>query len=157
MNTTALPVSQQTTVFGVPLEDGERVIFYQRIHPLPERVFMVLVGIPLILMFGFGLYLIYGAIKHRKGSIYAQVVTTERLLSIDGFGTPNFAVRWSDVGGLYEKRKGGGLQAFGVQDRSGHRFVFLKNLGPLREFLRKAAVSSVREQLPGVAFDSNVL
>jgi hypothetical protein len=149
-------IAAASTVFGVPLEPGERVIYYRRINVLPTRIFLFLMGIPLILLLGLGIYMIYTAIRHRPSGTYAHAITTNRLLSINGLGTPLFSVRWDDVAGLNEVRKGGGLAQFGVRDRSGKKFLFNEDLGNLRAFLTRASSPGARAQLSAVPFDAAV-
>jgi len=74
----------ERVVFGVPLEPGERVLYFRRNSNTANRVFSLIFGIPLILLFGLGLWLIHEAFFDRKKTHYAQAITSRRLLAING-------------------------------------------------------------------------
>ena len=116
-------------VFGVPLEPGERVLYFRRNSNLANRIFSVIFGIPLILLLGLGLYLIYTAFFDRKTSHYAQAITSRRLLAINGHGQPLFAIRWEEVAGL--NRVTGRERLFGVRNHAGKKFLFSSDIDTL--------------------------
>lgn len=131
----ALAVAQPTavasgrTVFGLPLEQGERILYYKRNATLIPRIFLGLFGIPMIMLFGLGLYMIYLAIVHRSDkNIYAQAITSKRLLAINGVGKPVFQIRWEDVRGMNKVLRNGWPTNFGVRDAAGTRFMYADDL-----------------------------
>ncbi|MGE3675580.1 MAG: hypothetical protein AB7K71_38285 [Polyangiaceae bacterium] len=73
------------TVWGVPLYDGERVIYYYRLTSLWERASYVLYGIILLPVLGVGLIFIYYFFTYNSNHARALAVTNYRLLGI----TPN--------------------------------------------------------------------
>jgi hypothetical protein len=149
------PQAAPRTVFGVPLEPGERVLYYKRLSTMGPRIFQAIVGIPMILMFGLGIYLIYMSITDRKQSHYAQAITNKRLLAIDGHGKPHFAVRWDEVAGL--NKVSGRHDAFGVRNRSGEKFLFHKDLHVVERAITYLAENPrARDESPEVPFASEV-
>ncbi len=147
-----------TTVFGVPVEPGERVIYYKRKSWLGARIALVIFGIPLIPVFGIGLYLFYWAITHRKSMCYAQVITNQRLLTINGHGQPLFAIRWQEVRGLYQRTTNGRLTSFGVRRGDGHNLPFSDDVHNLQRLIPYYLQTPMaREQAPAVQFDTAVV
>jgi|GEM_PF-4878060 len=142
-------------VYGVPLDAGERVLYFKANARLGRRIFWVILGIPMILMFGLGLYLIYSAITDRKSSIYAQALTNRRLLAINGRGAVRFSVRWDEVAGM--NKVTGKSNEFGVRNAAGARFMYEQDLVNVERLITQFVQSAqLREQAPEVPFQSDV-
>ena len=71
------------TVWGVPLEPGERVLYYKRHTGSGERIFMFAMGV-LFLPVLFGLLLLYWAVFYEETHERAQVITDRRIMGITG-------------------------------------------------------------------------
>ncbi len=144
------------TVYGVPLEDGERVIYYQQNSHAAGRIFQFIMGFPMILMFGIGLWFIYHAITMRKSDCFAQVITNRRLLSISGRGVPLWAVRWEEVVGL--NKVSGKYDRFGVRNGAGTEFLFSDDVRRVEQAIKYFVQSAqLREQAPEVRYDAGVI
>jgi hypothetical protein len=85
------------TCYGVPLEPGERVIFFHRTSHTGTVVFGIIIGILFLALYGLGLIFIILAIRipFTNPSIYA--LTTRRLLLIKNNRTLKQAVRYTDI------------------------------------------------------------
>lgn len=142
-------------LYGVPLEAGERVLYFKQNSRLPRRILWVVLGIPFIAMFGLGIYLIYCAITDRKKSIYAQAFTNRRVLAISGRGQVLFSLRWDQIAGL--NKVSGKYTEFGVRNAAGTQFMYEQDLGNVERLLTQLAPSAqLREQSPEVPFQSEV-
>ena len=147
---------QPRVIAGVPLEPGEKVLYFCRNHRMGYRIFGFIIGIPMILMFGIGIYLIYMAITDRSHAAYAQAITNKRILTINGYGKPLWSIRWEEVAGL--NKVTGKRYEFGVRNAQGTKFMFTENVEWVENTLTKyAGQPMLREQAPEVQFDHNVL
>ncbi|MEZ4226085.1 MAG: hypothetical protein R3B13_34380 [Polyangiaceae bacterium] len=80
------PVQQAPpTVWGVPLYDGERVIYYHRFTGSGERLAYLLYGTVLLPVFFIGLIFYYYFITYNSNHARALAITNYRILGI----TPN--------------------------------------------------------------------
>lgn len=71
------------TVWGVPLEPGERVLYYKRHTGQGERIFLFFIGViflPILL----GLLFLYWGIFYEQTHERVQVITDRRILGITG-------------------------------------------------------------------------
>jgi hypothetical protein len=144
-------------VWGVPLEPGERVLYFYRSNRLGIRAFAFIIGIPLILMMGIGLYFIYLGATDRKRSVYAQVATNRRLMGINGRGELKFSIRWPDVTGLNRVTRNGSIASFGVRNRAGAKFMFIDNLDMVERVIQRCVdVPHERETAAEVPFETAV-
>ena len=125
-------------IFGVALEQGERVLYYKRNPTLVARIFLGLLGVPFILLFGLGIWMIYQAIVHRTASnIYAQAITSKRLLAINGVGKPVFDLRWEQVRGMNKVLRNGAPMGFGVRDGSGQKYMYGQDLAMVERVIQR--------------------
>jgi hypothetical protein len=77
------------TVLGVQLQPGERVIYvHEPSYTVDKVVFWVLGLLTLIVIVG--LVFILLAVFHEKWNPRAQIVTTQRVIEINGKGEPSF-------------------------------------------------------------------
>ena len=145
-------------VWGMPLDDGERVIYYKRNSQIGSRIGLVVIGIPMIAMFGLGLYLIYLAITDRKQSTYAQVITNRRLVALDGHGAVRFSIKWSEIAGLNKVTRNGVPSAFGVRNRNGEKFMYTDDLYKVEAAIQRFVdTPRSREDDPEVPYDLTVV
>jgi hypothetical protein len=144
------------TLFGVALEPGERVHYYKRNPTVIPRILLAVLGVPFILMFGLGIWMIYQAIVHRSaGNIYAQALTSKRLLAINGVGKPVFEVRWEQVRGMNKVLRNGAPVGFGVRDGTGKQYMYGQDLTMVERVIQRC-LDNPRERIaPGadVFFD----
>lgn len=69
------------TVWGIPLEPGERVLYYSRKQGNGERIFMFVMGIVLLPVL-VGIWLLHQAITYDKSTERVVVITDRRMLGI---------------------------------------------------------------------------
>lgn len=140
------------TVFGVPLEEGERVLYYQRNSQLGAQIFCILIGIPMILVLGLGIYFIYVGITHKTQATYAQAITNKRLLAMYGNGTLEWSIRWEQVRGL--NKVTGKVYKFGVRDANGTKFLYNEDVATVERVITQLADTPKNlESWPEVRFD----
>lgn len=146
------------TVFGFPLEPGERVLYYRYISGTGARIFYALFGIPAILIIGLGFFLIYLAITHRKQFTYAQVLTNRRMFLLDGRGQERQGIRWENVAGLNKVTTSvGGAKEFGVRNGAGAQVMFTEDLEVAERMITQLVQNpAAREAMPEVPFDAQV-
>jgi hypothetical protein len=72
---------QPTTVYGVPLEPGERVIYFHNASKMGSAVVTLVLGFVFI-MFFIGIFLIIAGLMMLFSSPWAYVMTTRRLITI---------------------------------------------------------------------------
>jgi hypothetical protein len=145
-------------VWGVPLEPGERVLFFYRVPRMGTRVFGFIVGLCTILFFGIGIFLVYLSITDRKRSVYAQVITNRRLMGINGRGEPKFSVRWQEVAGLNKVTRNGAAVSFGVRNRAGVTFMYTDNVYMIERVIQRCAdMPRERENAAEVPFEAVVV
>ncbi len=85
----AMAVAGPPTVLGVPLQPGERVVYYYKpSYTVNKVVFWILGVITLFILIGIG-FIIYALVMDRFRP-RAQVVTTQRVIEISGKGVPNW-------------------------------------------------------------------
>lgn len=106
------PTGQAGTVLGVPLEPGERVVYFYRVKFTGSKVGGIIVGIiltPLLI----GIWLIYNALNIEKKNPNAYAVTDRRLIFIPGLGKPAEVVDYRQAADVEPQRQdvnaGGGL------------------------------------------------
>lgn len=73
----------QPTVWGVPLEYGERVLYYKRHTGIGERIFIIFIGI-IFLPILIGILFLYMGIRYEATHNRVQVITDRRMLGISG-------------------------------------------------------------------------
>jgi hypothetical protein len=134
----AAPAPSGRTLFGLALEPGERVLYYKRNAMLVGRIILVVLGVPFIPFFGLGIWMIYQAIVHRTaGNIYAQAITSKRLLAINGVGKPVFDVRWEQVRGMNKVLRNGAPMGFGVRDGNGQKYMYGSDLAVVERVIQR--------------------
>lgn len=110
------PMEGPPSVLGVPLEPGERVIYFHKPTYTGDRVGMIIVGVLLLfIVVGIG-FLIYG-IWMPKWVPRGQVVTTRRVINVDKNGFP-MSIPLIDIMDVEAKRQnagGGGLVGLAVR------------------------------------------
>ena len=79
--------STEGAVLGVPLQTGERVIYYYRHDYTSTKVVLWIVGL-LSLIFIIGIFFIISAVILGRKKTGARVVTNLRVISISGDGVP---------------------------------------------------------------------
>jgi hypothetical protein len=145
-------------MWGEPLEPDERVVYFCRPSRTGARLFMFILGFPMIMMFGLGIYLIYLAITDRKQAVYAQAITNRRLLAMDGHGKIMFSIRWPEVAGLNKVSRNGVPTSFGVRNRAGVKFMFTDDLNTVERIIQRCVdVPSERETSREAPFEPAVL
>ena len=77
------PPQAGPTIWGVPLEYGERVLYYRRHTGSGERIFMIVMGVVLLPVL-FGILLLYWGIFYEQTHERVQVITDRRILGISG-------------------------------------------------------------------------
>jgi len=153
-----VPQSGARTVWGHPLEPGEKVVYYKRLPRTGARIFMFLMGFPTILMFGLGFYLIYLAIADRKNATYAQVITNKRLMAYNGAGKVEFSIRWEEIAGMNKVLRNGATTAFGVRNRNGQKFMYTSDLMFVERVIEQGLDNpKSRDQSGEVYFDAVVV
>jgi hypothetical protein len=145
-------------VFGFPLEPGERVLYYKRVPTLGGRVFYLVFGVPMILLLGIGIYLIYLGITHRKQFAYAHVVTNRRMFALDGHGHEMKGMRWEAVVGMNKISTSTGLvRQIGVRNAQGNTCLFDEDMTTLERVISALLQNpGQRETWPEVSFDAHV-
>lgn len=71
------------TVWGVPLDPGERVLYYKRFSGSGERIFLFFMGIVFLVVLC-GLWLLYLAIRYEESHDRVYVITDRRLFTVSG-------------------------------------------------------------------------
>jgi hypothetical protein len=152
------PPAAPRTLWGMPLEGGERVFYYHRVPRLWARIGYGLCGIMFIPFFGLGLFILYQAVFDRKGTVYAQAMTNRRMVALDGRGTLLWSIRWAEVAGLNKETVNRGISAFGVRDGAQRKFLLTDDLRTVERLLTRAMDQPrMREEAPEVAFDRAVV
>ncbi len=146
------------TVFGEPLWPGERVLYFKYLPGTGARIFYFIAGVPMIVILGFGFYLLYLAITYRRQFAHAQVITNKRLFALDGRGKEMAGMRWESVVGLNKVAASTGLvRQFGVRNAQGATFLFGEDLKTVERLVTLLSQSPAqREALPEVRFDPHV-
>jgi hypothetical protein len=72
------------TVFGVPLEPGERIIYFRRDDPGWQKPFLIVIGVLTLFVF-LGIFILYAGIT---ADTVVYVITTKRFLVIEGLKRP---------------------------------------------------------------------
>lgn len=73
------------SALGVPLEPGERVVYYQRPNYRAEKTRLVVIGL-LTLIVGVGVLFLALALFYDRLNPRAQIVTDRRVIVVDGAG-----------------------------------------------------------------------
>jgi hypothetical protein len=105
------------TVLGVPLNPGERVIYYFKPSYTVDKVVFWILGVMLLFIL-VGLVFIYLALTHETRNPKAQIVTNHRVIEISGKGVPSF-IPLNDIADLTPERQkaqagGGGLLGLAI-------------------------------------------
>jgi hypothetical protein len=106
------PAGQGGTVLGVPLEPGERVVFFKRVSFTGNKIGGWILGILLAPVL-IGFWLIYVALNVEKKNPNAFAVTDRRVIYIPGLGKPAEIIDYRHMADIEPKRQdvqaGGGL------------------------------------------------
>lgn len=107
------------TVMGVPLEPGERVIWFQRHDYTVDKVILWIFGV-LFLFILIGIIFIILAIIHDGRNPRAHVITNRRIIVIDGKGQPqSYALdQIADLEPVRQSAGGGGGGLIGLAVRA---------------------------------------
>ena len=96
------------TVWGVPLEPGERVIYYQRLTGIGERLFLFLIGI-LFLPILVGLLFLYFGVFYEQTHTRVYVITDRRIFSVTGTRKLKEHIRLAEITKIervFDQRRG---------------------------------------------------
>ncbi len=100
------------TVMGVPLEPGERVVWFKKHSYMLEKIIMIVMGV-IFLVFIIGIGLIIYGILLEKWKPAAHALTNRRLIYIDGKGNVQsyYFAQMADLDVERQKKNvgGGGL------------------------------------------------
>gem|GEM_PF-2416128 len=107
------------TVMGVPLEPGERVIWFQRHDYTVDKVILWIFGV-LFLFILIGIIFIILAVIHDGRNPRAHVITNRRIIVIDGKGQPqSYALdQIADIEPVRQSAGGGGGGLIGLAVRA---------------------------------------
>jgi hypothetical protein len=117
------PAAVGRTVFGVPLEPDERVVYFKQVPQLGGLIAVIFVGI-LMLVVLIGIFFIVQAFRNRTIAVHAQVITNRRVMTINGKGQILSQLRWRDVAGMYTKLINGRLSEVGVRTKASVNVLF---------------------------------
>jgi hypothetical protein len=146
-------------MWGAPLEPGERVLYYYRVDQTTQYAVEIFFGVLTAPIFGLGIVLlIYLLVHHRERTVYAQAVTTRRLVTLNGKGAALWSIRWEEVAGLNKNTTNGHPTAFGVRNRTGAQFMFTEDLSYVERAIQRFLETppAARAQIPEVHFDPSV-
>ncbi len=107
------------TVMGVPLEPGERVIWFKRHDYTVDKVIMWIFGV-IFLIFIIGIIFIILALIHDGRNPRAHVITNRRIIVIDGKGAQqSYALNQiADIEPVRQSAGGGGGGLIGLAVRA---------------------------------------
>ncbi|HQY60224.1 MAG: hypothetical protein IPQ09_26875 [Myxococcales bacterium] len=107
------------TVMGIPLEPGERVIWFQRHDYTVDKVILWIFGVLFLIML-IGIIFIILAIIHDGRNPRAHVITNRRVIVIDGKGQPqSYALdQIADLEPVRQSAGGGGGGLIGLAVRA---------------------------------------
>ncbi|MDX2015730.1 MAG: hypothetical protein SFW67_36385 [Myxococcaceae bacterium] len=106
------------TVFGIPLEDGERVVYYRRDEPGWQKPFLIVLGV-LTLFAIIGLFFLVAGLM---ADTTVFIITTRRFLIVDGKKVEQ--VRHGQVKNATLRVKGNRPQWFSVSGQDGTQLSF---------------------------------
>jgi hypothetical protein len=148
----------QRTLWGTPLEPGERVFYYHRINRTPARIGLALCALVVIPLFGLGLYFLYTVIFDRKREAWAQAMTNRRLITWNGKGAVRWSIRWEEIFGTNKVTQNGYMTGMGVRNRAQQQFLFNDDCPTVERVLMQALETPrLRETAPEMAFDPQVV
>ena len=106
-----------TTVCGVQLQPGERVIYFYKPSYTGDKIAMWIVGV-LFLVVLIGLIFIYLAVTTEQRNPRAQIITNQRVIEVSGKGVPSW-FPFSDAMDVTAERQkntnvGGGLLGMAI-------------------------------------------
>jgi hypothetical protein len=100
------------TVMGVPLQPGERVVYFYKPNYTVDKVVFWVVGILTVWML-IGIIFIVLALIHDSRNPRAQIVTTMRVIEVSGKGVPTW-MPFNDAMDLTAERQKGGYGGGGL-------------------------------------------
>ncbi|MCU0694916.1 MAG: hypothetical protein MUC96_00150 [Myxococcaceae bacterium] len=144
-------MSSMRTVFGIPLEDGERVVYYRRDEPGWQKPVLIVLGV-LTLVAIIGLFFLAAGLM---ADTVVIVITTRRFLIVDGKKVEQ--VRHGQVKNATLRMKGNRPQWFHVQGHDGTQLAFQLSIDA--PAMQRAVDEALRapaslEQKPEVPFDA---
>ncbi len=140
------------SVSGVPLEPGERVLYFRLVDQMGTRVSRIIVGL-ITIPFLVGIYLLYAVFKDWQDEPDAQAVTNRRLLSMKRNGTKLVELRWEQVTGFTKVIRNRSENTFAVRSAQGVALEFAYDGAWLGQVLPVwAGQPPAREQAPEAAF-----
>lgn len=142
-------IAKPRTVFGVPLEEDERVLYFHRPRRSVVVILRVLFGLMFLPVLPLSIWMFWAAATDRSYGVYAQVITSGRLLAITGRGTVKWEVRWEQLVSVELFR---GARALEVRTK-GSLPVYLEDDGrPFAAKLKELEDVEVRLGAPAVDY-----
>ena len=136
---------------GVPLEPGERVIYFRSVAQWGGRIFRIVAGIALA-PFIVGLVILYAVFKDMPGEPDAQAITTRRLLAMKSGGKIIAQVRWEEVAGFTKMLRSRAAMTMAVRNAQGPPIEFAEDGRWLEQALPAWQRPENREASPEVPF-----
>ncbi len=145
------PAPPARFVSGVPLEPGERVIYFRSVAQWGGRIFRIVAGIALA-PFIVGLVILYAVFKDMAGEPDAQAITTKRLLAMKSGGKIIAQVRWEEVAGFTKMLRSRADMTMAVRNAQGPQIEFAEDGRWLEQALPAWQRPENREASPEVPF-----
>lgn len=146
------PFGMMRTCAGVPLEPGERVLYFRTHDHMASRMGSIIVGI-ITIPFLIGIIILINVFTAIPKEDKAQVVTSRRLFSVNGSGTLLLNVRWEELQGFTKIIFNNRPNQFAVKLGNGQVHAFLEDAMHLERMLPALhAHPQMREQAPEVTF-----
>lgn len=138
----------QPTVWGVPLEYGERVLYYKRHTGVGERIFLIFIGI-IFLPVLIGILFLYMGIRYEATHNRVQVITDRRILGITGTRKLKTVIPLPQIGHIKYETPGNKWVIHGAGD------VMIFSYGEHNHEYLSGVIRSLGapQQLPAVAFE----
>lgn len=152
----AWPARGPRTVFGVPLADGERVLYYRRIPRSPVQT--AIAGVLLLPFWLIGVFVLVRAARMRKTESHANVITNRRLFTVDGDGQVLDEMALAAVTGLTFIKRRRARNLLAVRGGIHREVVFDQWIDEIRASLQHVLANrGAIDALPEAAFDVNAL
>jgi len=147
------PMTAATTVFGVPLEPGERVVYFRRVDPNWNKPALIVAGV-LTLIFFIGIFFLAAGLMDRTT---CWIITTRRFMIIS---KKVAQMRYEQIAEMEISTTSHGnswcyLRAKGNAMSLGYQMSVVPEIVPLLQ--RYLADRNALEQAPTVAYDASAL
>lgn len=150
------PARGPRTVFGVPLADGERVLYYRRIPRSPVQT--AIAGVLLLPIWLIGVFVLVRAARMRRTESHANVVTNRRLFMVNGDGQVLDEMALAAVTGLTSIKRRRARNLLAVRGGIHREMVFDEWIDEIRAFLQHVLSDRTAiDSLPEAAFDAAAL